>query len=255
MNPNGPYGRWWEGPKLCGAPTNTGSPCSSKEILGLEFCLQHVPDDMLEEAEEITGMRRCRNRFGESDACRMIAVAGTGRKGNEPRCANHGANIGSELSQQAARAVAEDRLAMVLAELLDSRQFDLLHPPPIDNPLEELLELAAEVKALKELLRAVVAGKKMQEWRYEATRAGEQIRAEIMLYERSTERLGHLLIQISKLGIEQRLAAIDETVIGNITRALSMALTASGMELSAQAKARKVLMRELKAIDASGSSN
>lgn len=242
------YGRDWEGESLCGFPTNQGTPCSSREILGLEHCLLHVPDDMLDEAEQITSTRRCRRRFGEIDACRKYAVAGT----EPPACTDHGANLGSATSKNAARRVIEGKMFERLQQLMDERGAEILDPPALDNPLTELLELAAEVKALKELLRLVVGSTSITRWRYEGGRVGEQTRAEVLLYERATERLAQLLIQIIKIDAPERLAVIDKIMIDAIEQALVTALAGSGADLDAQDKARKILRRELKAIEAHG---
>ena len=48
----------------CTQPTERGT-CRIHEIDGMGFCLQHVPDDMLDEAEAVTRTRRCRMRFGQ----------------------------------------------------------------------------------------------------------------------------------------------------------------------------------------------
>ena len=49
-----------EGPGLCVENSRIGVPCTHHEVLGLEYCVWHMPDDLLEEAEQITGWKRCR---------------------------------------------------------------------------------------------------------------------------------------------------------------------------------------------------
>jgi hypothetical protein len=78
---------------------------------------------------------------------------------------------------------------------------------------------------------------------------GEQTRAEIQIYERALDRLGNILIQIAKLGIEDRLAKVDERMLGNLERALVMALESTGLNLAGIDKARRTLKRELYAIE------
>ena len=78
----------------------------------------------------------------------------------------------------------------------------------IDNPLEELAVLVTEVSVYKDYCARKVAELRGLE-RYEG-KAGEQLRAEVALYERSLDRLGKLLIEWSKLKIDERLAAIEE---------------------------------------------
>lgn len=231
-----------EGSVRCGWAFG-GSRCGHNEIDGLEFCLQHVPDDILEEAEEITGMRRCRHRFGEPDACRQISVNVT----EPPMCKNHGANSGSYQSKIGHQRKAEERSQARLGEVMTEHGMALLNAQPIENPLEELLKLAGEILALKDVLRGMVAKMDVASWRYTRSQAGEQLRAEITLYERSTERLAAILVQIAKLNIEGMLARIKAEQVAQIERALQVALQASGASIEGQDTARQVLLRELTA--------
>jgi hypothetical protein len=71
----------------------------------------------------------------------------------------------------------------------------------------------------------------------------------VVLYERALERLATCLINIIKLGIEDRLATIEKKQVQAIEQALVLALEASGSDLDGQARARKVLIRELVAAE------
>lgn len=223
--------------------------CGNREIEGLEFCLHHVPDDLLDEAEEITGFRRCRRQFGEPGACRFFAVKGS----DPPRCKNHGANAGSVLGKRASQNVIEgkvtDRMIQIMAENGDK----LTRPDPLGNPFSELIELAAEIKAFKEIMRSVTAYLfSEQRLRSAHSKVGEQLRAEVLLYERAQERLAAILVQITKLNIEARLAAISEQQAQMVEQALMAALRASGLDLAGQDGARQALKRELRVVGAAG---
>jgi hypothetical protein len=98
---------------LCAGTTRYGHPCMNFEIEGLECCLHHMPPDLLEEAEDITGIRLCRHPSG----CRFYATAGT----EPPRCKCHGANTGSVLYNRAMLRLAERRYAMQYARFLATR--------------------------------------------------------------------------------------------------------------------------------------
>lgn len=229
-----------EGSVPCKGHNRDGSPCGNNEIAGMEFCLHHVPDDMLEEAEETTGMRRCRHRFGETDACRYIAVSHT----VPPQCKVHGANAGSHQRKLAAGRQIEAGATERLGEIMSEHAAALEMAEPVENPLEELLRLAGEVRTLKNVLRKRIGKIKEEEWRYRGT-TGEQVRAEIVLYERATERLASMLVQIAKLNIEDALARIKAEQMSRIERALQIALAASGADIEGQDAARRVLIREL----------
>jgi hypothetical protein len=232
-----------EGPLLCGLPAGEeGKPCEHHEVEGMGACVWHMPDELLDEAESITGWRRCRHKFGEGTAaCHDNAV-----KGTEPaRCRKHGAARGSIPAKQAANRVVSGQIADRLVVILAEHGEKLMKPDPIGNPLTELLDLAAEVKAFKEIMRAITAHLVQKaDMRY-GTRMGEQLRAEVVLYERAQERLGKLLMDISRLGIDARLLQLEEQQAGMIERALQAALSASGLGLVEQQEARTVLRREL----------
>lgn len=209
----------------------TGRRCTKREVVGLEYCLRHVPDDLLDEAEEITGLRRCRQRFGQPDACHQLAAEAT----VPPLCKTHGANAGSIRAEQAAERVVSGRIADQLVVILAENGERMLNPEPIGNPLVELLELAAEIKAFKEVMRQVTAYLVSRERiRSAHDKVGEQLRAEVMLYERAQERLAHVLVQIAKLGIESRLAAIEEAQMRTIERAMTLAIQRAGGDLRMQ---------------------
>jgi hypothetical protein len=237
-------GRTWEGDVPCLGVTNSGRPCGEKEIAGLEYCLHHIPDDLLDEAEEITGIRRCRHHFLEEDACRYFATQGT----EPPMCKNHGANTGSYQSKIAAGRVVEGRAVDRLAEIMAENGDRLLTAPPVEDPLGELLNLAGEIREMKEILRRVVAYLFSQDRvRYAHNKIGEQLRSEILLYERALERYATILLNIAKLNIADRLATVEEKQILAIETALDKALNEAGLDLVGQDKARKALRRHLKA--------
>lgn len=220
-------------------------PCGNNVIDGLEHCLHHVPDEDLEEAEEATGTRRCRHRFGEADACHQYAASGT----EPPACANHGANAGSMTRVEGARREVEGRMTSILADIMRDGGEKLLDPPPIGDPLTEMLELAAEVKQLKELLRVVVAHLVSQDRiRYAHSKVGEQLRMELLLYERAVERTAKVMIDLSKMKIDERLAGVQEKTADMLEMAVTAALQESGVGLEGQASARKAFRRHLKVV-------
>jgi hypothetical protein len=108
-NPHGPP-HPWESSAWCAGTTRGGLSCSNREIRGVGWCLHHVPDELLELAEQIRGCRRCAYR----SKCRQYAVEST----RPPMCKNHGANIGSVQYRQAAVRVVEQRIAVAFAETL-----------------------------------------------------------------------------------------------------------------------------------------
>lgn len=206
-----------EGELTCTWPAG----CRHREIDGLEFCLLHMPDELLEEAEELAGFRRCRHHFPGPDACHKVATTGT----VPPTCKNHGANLGSVKSKQAATREVEGRVMDRMAAIMAESGERLINPRQLGNPLIELLQLAAEMAEWKDILRDIVIYlMSQQRIRSAHNRVGEQLRAEVMLFERAQERYARILLDIQRAGIEQRLAAIEERQAEIVERALSLAL-------------------------------
>lgn len=223
-----------EGTLSCAWPAG----CGNREIDGLGFCLHHVPDELLEEAEELFRCRRCRHASG----CRSIAVNGT----DPPACKVHGANLGSNTSRASSARVVEGRVQDRMTEIMAEKGDRLLNPRRLANPLTELLVLAAEMAEWKDILKEIVIQLVQKEALRKAhNRVGEQLRSEVLLFERAQERLAKILLDIQRAGIEAKLAQLEERQVLAVEQALAAALNASGLDLLGQEKARQVLRREL----------
>jgi hypothetical protein len=222
-----------DGDLPCGNPL-----CGHPEVDGLGWCIRHVPPELLAEAEEATGITLCRDPSG----CRANAVGGS----DPPRCKAHGANLGSMGSMRAAGNVVEGRVTDRMMAIMAENGERLMDPPPAPDPLSGLLALADEMNEWKQIMRGIVAYLlSQQRIRTSHGRVGEQLRAEVLIYERAVERLAQLWERIIKLGIEARMASIEDRQVAVVETALAAALTASGLDLEGQERARQVLRREL----------
>jgi hypothetical protein len=213
----------WEGEQKCGS-------CGKQEIDGLGFCIHHVPDEDLPEAEGITGLVRCRQ-------CSYLAVEHT----NPPTCPEHSTPQTRRASTGFIESTMADRMAQILSEHGDY----LMNPPPGGNPLDGLLDLRDEVTAFKEILRIKVSTMPMDVWRYANDRVGEQIRTELYLYERAIDRLAKLLINIAKLHIAEHRLELERETLELLLTKLALALEDSGADLVGQARAKERLAAEL----------
>jgi len=105
------------------------------------------------------------------------------------------------------------------------------------------------MKALKDVLRDTTAHLMMDnKLRYAHSKAGEMARMEIVLYERAVERFVKVLIDVSKLKIEDRLAGVREATAAMLERALDAALEDSGVGIEGKDKARTSFRRHLKVV-------
>jgi len=118
----------------------------------------------------------------------------------------------------------------------------------ISNPLQTLLEVAEEALLWKDEMKRRVIALQADEWRYEAQGMGEQVRAEITLYERAIERLARMLVMIAKLGIEERLARVSERQVLLIERAVALAIEETSLPPAQQDTLREAVARHLKAV-------
>jgi hypothetical protein len=207
--------------------------------------MHHMPIEYLAEAEAVTGIIRCRQPADGGDICQSFAVRGT----DPPRCKVHGANAGGVISKRAAANVIEGEVLDRFKEIVAENPDRLLNPPTMGDPLSELLMVCAEMKVLKNILRDRVSVLDAGSWSSLSRAEEVQVRAEVILYERALERLAATLVNIIKLNIEERLAAVEKAQVQKIEQALVLALEASGSDLDGQTRARKVLIRELVAAE------
>jgi hypothetical protein len=113
-------------------------------------------------------------------------------------------------------------------ETLAIRGMDALRDPvrPVTDPLGDLLSVAARATRLMEVLEEQTSALKAM--RYTAG-AGEQTRAELLAYERSLDRCARILADIVKLGIDERMARVDEVLAMHVVGSHRDALRAAGV--------------------------
>ena len=179
-----------------------------------------------------------RKRQGEG-TCRKPAGWGTPTPGvpGTP-CRLHGGNTRNH-RKRAADAEAEDRARAMLAQL------DI---QPVDNPLTELQLLGGEVVAWKNAIRVLV-NDLQSDIRYEGEH-GEQLRAEVALFERAMDRCERVLTSLAKLNLDERLARIEEAKGKLIIAAVLGGLAAVDVPPELQQAARAAIAERLRTVSA-----
>lgn len=181
----------------------------------------------------------CGSKTRQEDSaefCGLPAGWGTDHSGIG-HCKLHGGKTkGQRL--QADRVRADREVRAVLADL---------DVAPVDDPLTALMQLAGQVLAWQEAT-ATLVNRLGDEVRYEGMAGGEQLRAEVQLYERSMDRAEKVLSSIGRLNIEERLAQISEAQAERVIAAIDAALTAAGLSGDQASKARQVAARHLRAV-------
>lgn len=155
-------------------------------------------------------------------------------------CWYHG---GAKATTRAAgqRRLAEAKLEKELQDTLGKLKLE-----PVGDPLTALQMLAAEVVAWKELVAARVAELKSLGYSGEY---GEQIRAEVTVFERALDRAVSTLATIARLNIDERLATITAAQKLMIIRAVEAALASAGISGPAADRAKQVAGKHLRIIE------
>jgi hypothetical protein len=189
--------------------------------------------------------RRCLAKNREGQPCQRWSIRGG------TRCTNHGGG-----SPQARRKAAENLLQIQLLKLVP----DPDDRAPITDHIEELFQLAEEIKAVKDTLAVMVndladigyrGGLQYDEDGRLVGVGTEQTRAEFTAYERSLERLGKMLVDIAKLDLDTRRLKITEwhngQVMGATLLVLTSVLTSLGLSIDDQ-QVRGLVVEQLKAL-------
>jgi hypothetical protein len=173
---------------------------------------------------------------GSAEYCGLPAGWGSDHPG-AGRCKLHG---GKTVTQrvQADKIRAEQEVRAVLAEL---------DVTPVEDPLTALMQLAGQVLAWQSATSALV-NRLGAEIRYEGVAGGEQLRAEVQLYERAMDRAEKVLSSIARLNIEDRLAQISEAQAERVIAAIDAALATAGVTGQQAVLARGVAARKLRAV-------
>lgn len=167
----------------------------------------------------VTGRAKCggTKRQGDGGPCTRPAGWGTDHAGFG-RCKLHGGSTRNHRVAAVVQVVEADAAKLLAHEGL--RQ--------VTDPVGALAKLATEAWAMKDALAARVNA--LDSIRYEGSGAGgEQLRAEVALYERALDRSGKFLEVLAKLGYEERRVRVEEEQAAMVARVLAEALDELGL--------------------------
>lgn len=186
----------------------------------------------------------CGARKRQSEGtCGQAAGWGTDHPGDGP-CKLHGGATKNHRAASAVRQVeAGARRALA----------DLGVTTPVTDPLLELQRLAGEIISFKDALRSMV--ERLNSVRYDGP-VGEQIRGEIVVYERAMDRAARVLRDMASLKIDERLVQIQSRVAETQGQAIASVIRAilGDLELTPaqQARVSEVVPRRLRELSDAG---
>ena len=153
------------------------------------------------------------NRRNDAGPCGQPAGWHTDHPG-VGRCSWHGGNAPNG-RVAAARVAAETEAREMLARM---------DVEPVGNPLEALHKLGGQVIAWQETCARLVNRLTEEEVRYPGSLRGEQLRAEIGMYQDALRQSASVLATLAKLQIDERLTTIRERDAQMIASAFAAAL-------------------------------
>jgi len=151
------------------------------------------------------------------------------------RCKVHGGATPQAALKAAQIRIERDVLAAV----------EKLGIEPVANPLLALQTMAGRVTAWVDVCQqylSVVSGMGY------STDAGEQVRAEILVWERALDRAVHTLATLAKLNIDARLAAIEERQAEIVESAFAAAMGSLELDLERRADAEREFAKQLRLV-------
>lgn len=222
-----------------GKRKTVGQQCTQWAQTGMDVCSHHKPGAWAP-SHEVPEERRCHGKSLDADGhrtqpCKLWAIAGL------TLCYRHG---GSNRIMRAAgaRRVAEDKVEKKARKLVD-----LFDVEPVDNPLEALARHVGEEILFKDILASLVKELHVEEIRYTDARGSEQLRSEIVVYERALGRVGDRLVAYAKLGIDERLVKIEEGKASMVMDAINAVIAYFLDGGKSSAEARQIGARHLRA--------
>lgn len=152
-------------------------------------------------------MRRyCTAKRKDGQPCRGVAMRGI------DKCRMHAGKRSAAVKLEAEAAAALARLDV----------------PPVEDPLSELARVCGQVLAWKDDMAGKVG--ELTSLRYSTKEGGEQLRAEVALWERALDRCERFLTAMARLNIDERLARISEQRAEVIITVFTAALERAGIE-------------------------
>lgn len=187
---------------------------------------QWEPGDPLPgSAESLPGkcgalMKRSIERYGEARRCTRPAGWGTNHQGLG-QCKLHGGSTPAHVQSAATEMVRREMTS--LSERLGV-------PTPIGDPADELLKLASQMTAFKDVLLEKV--QEISDWEVSDVQSVPRMRALVSAFQEAMRDVQSVLVAIEKLGLARRRIELDEQLAEVVASAVFAVIFHPTLELS-----------------------
>jgi hypothetical protein len=154
--------------------------------------------------------KRCRATKRNGDPCKNTCVHGA------VVCAVHGGRLPG-VKKKAAQRITEESVRVEIESLRDIPAFT-----SIGDVYADLMQLAGVVSAWRKLMQDRVSY--LTSLGYAGLETGEQIRADVMLFERSLDRSAKVGEMLARLNLDERKQALDERLAAQLGLAIKLIL-------------------------------
>jgi hypothetical protein len=142
---------------------------------------------------------RCRAKRTNGEPCRAYPIHGA------DVCRTHGGSA-PQVKAAAKRRLAEEAARIEAAKYIPN----LADVGQLEDPLGELLRVAAQMVAFKDALAERVSQMSAEDWRYESSQRLEQVRAEVSLLQSAMRDVAKIIESMAKLDLEARRTRLAE---------------------------------------------
>lgn len=111
--------------------------------------------------------------------------------------------------------------------------------------LEKMLEAFDRVIAFEQATGKMMANLDPSDWRYTDRTGSEQIRSEVVLYERAMDRTARILKDISKMALDSKIVSLGKAQTELMVRILMATVNEMGLDVKQIDQARQVLLNKL----------
>lgn len=176
--------------------------------------------------------KHCTSPKRNGEPCRRPPVKGA------LVCFQHGGQL-PPVRKAAAVALTEEKIRREISSMRD-----IAPMTGVGDIYNELLEVASACRQWRLLLQDRVSY--LQNLGYSTLESGEQVRADVMLFERALERSAKVGESLARLNLDERKAALDERTAAQVGLCIQLILSDLNLTEEQQAVAARVAPKRVR---------